>query len=576
MTQHRNPPIEGTAPRPAPALTVAIVGHRPGRIDDPAAVQARVGEILGLIRARVGSTSAGPDYAAEPPRLGLISALAEGADRLGAAAALEAGFALEAVLPFPVGEYERDFDHEGSREEFHALLARAASTLILDGKASARDRAYEAVGKALLDNCDLLIAIWDGKPGRGRGGTRDVVEEAVRRAIPVITVAPDGGTADLLRSPPGATGPERLEDLVATPLDGLDDLIADLVGAGPRDQEPGPTSSPDLTRPPSRPWHYSAYPLMLKLVGAGPKRAGGKTSAEPPPPPPPPPTALDEAFAWWDGAAIVAAQAFRSAVIVNFALAALAVVLAALSLFAGDAKWIFVVAEVATILLLLTNTWHAGRRHWQARWLESREVAEMLRVCLMLRKAGVGRGLATGETLGWNAWYVLALARASPLQAADLSESEAASRSLVAEVSGQATWNEATAHRMHFAGHRIERIGEMLFVTVLAAAISWLVLRVIEPHAAHDLKYALTAVTAGLPALATASYGIRVILDFAGIAERSRRMAAALRASLAAWNQTPPSAAALQEFTRRAADVMLGDVAAWRLLAEGRRLTIPG
>ena len=312
---------------------------------------------------------------------------------------------------------------------------------------------------------------------------------------------------------------------------------------------------------------------MLRLLGAGPKRAGGPVSTEPLSPQI---TALDEAFAWWDGAAIVAAQAFRSAVIVNFALAAFSVVLAAVSLFAGDAKWLFVVAEVATILLLLTNTWHAGRRHWQARWLESREVAEMLRVCLMLRKAGVGRSLATGETLGWNAWYVLALARASPLQTADLSEIEVASRSLVDEVSGQAMWNEATAHRMHSTGHRIERIGEMLFVTVLAAAIGWLVLRVIEPHAAHDLKYALTAVTAGLPAIATASYGIRVILDFSGISERSRRMAAALRASLAAWNQTPPSAASLQEFTRRAADIMLGDVAAWRLLAEGRRLTIPG
>ena len=88
--------------------------------------------------------------------------------------------------------------------------------------------------------------------------------------------------------------------------------------------------------------------------------------------------------------------------------------------------------------------------------------------------------------------------------------------------------------------------------------------------------HVLTAVTAGLPALATASYGIRLILDFEGVAERARRLAWALRRLLAEWETRPPSAAGLQDFARGAADIMLGDVAAWRLLAEGRRLAIPG
>ena len=42
------------------------------------------------------------------------------------------------------------------------------------------------------------------------------------------------------------------------------------------------------------------------------------------------------------------------------------------------------------------------------------------------------------------------------------------------------------------------------------------------------------------------------------------------------WAAETPSAARLQQFARNAADIMLGDVAAWRLLTEGRRLTIPG
>ena len=111
---------------------------------------------------------------------------------------------------------------------------------------------------------------------------------------------------------------------------------------------------------------------------------------------------------------------------------------------------------------------------------------------------------------------------------------------------------------------------------VLAAAIGWLVLRLANPGAAHELTYALTAITAGLPALATASYGIGVILDFEGIADRSGRMAAALRGSLAGWDPTRASVAELQGVARLAADIMLGDVAAWRLLAQGKRLKIPG
>jgi hypothetical protein len=285
---------------------------------------------------------------------------------------------------------------------------------------------------------------------------------------------------------------------------------------------------------------------------------------------------LEQAFDWWDETAVVAAQAFRSAVIVNFALAAMAVGLAALSLFSGDAKWVFVLAEVATIILLLGNTTLAGRRRWQERWLESREMAELLRVCLMLRKVGVGRGMAATGDPGWKASYVQALARSEPLESADLSDAATASRDLKAQVSGQAAWNEATAHRMHRAGHRIERFGETLFILVLAAAIGWLVLRLVNPEAAHELIYVLTAITAGLPAIATASYGIGVILDFEGIADRSRRMAAALRGSLTGWDPTRSNVAELQGAARLAADIMLGDVAAWRLLAQGRRLKIPG
>ena len=343
------------------------------------------------------------------------------------------------------------------------------------------------------------------------------------------------------------------------PLIALSDLIVAEVGF-----DDGPEAAALWFReaePPREPIIHGAYPLLLKLAGVGPKRRPRTArEADSPAEPVADPTSLRDAFAWWDQVAIQAAQAFRSAVIVNFSLAALAVVL----------------AEVITILLLTANTAGAGRRRWQERWLESREVAELLRVCSMLRQVGIGRGIADPGQGGMLGWYAGAYARSGTLAHVDLSDPASAGAPLVEEVRGQAEWNAATSHRMHLAARRIERFGEVLFHAVLVAAIGWLVLDLFAPQTAFALRYLLTAITAGFPALATASYGIRIILDFEGIAQRTGRIGSGLDALLVRWAAEAPSAARLQEFARNAADIMLGDIAAWRLLTEGRRLTIPG
>ena len=66
--------------------------------------------------------------------------------------------------------------------------------------AAARPRAYEAAGHLTLDNCDILLTVWDGKPGRGRGGTPEIIAEALERGVPVLHVhAADNTPPSLLR-----------------------------------------------------------------------------------------------------------------------------------------------------------------------------------------------------------------------------------------------------------------------------------------------------------------------------------------------------------------------------------------
>jgi predicted flavoprotein YhiN len=51
-----------------------------------------------------------------------------------------------------------------------------------------RDQAYAAVGRYVLEHCDVLIAIWDGQSAQGLGGTGDIVAQARQRGLPMAWI----------------------------------------------------------------------------------------------------------------------------------------------------------------------------------------------------------------------------------------------------------------------------------------------------------------------------------------------------------------------------------------------------
>lgn len=121
-----------------------------------------------------------------------LSCLADGADQIFARAVLDLGGVLEAVVP--AREYR-----DGLPGEWHAaydeLLGRAARVHRLDFTESTSE-SHMAGSERMLDEADVLFAVWDGKPARGYGGTADVVAEARRRAVPVRVVWPVGARRD--------------------------------------------------------------------------------------------------------------------------------------------------------------------------------------------------------------------------------------------------------------------------------------------------------------------------------------------------------------------------------------------
>jgi hypothetical protein len=125
-----------------------------------------------------------------PPIIGL-SCLALGADQLFARTVLDTGGQFIAILPFP--GYENVF-HGEAQYEYLSLLSKATSTICLERSDETDEEAYLLAGKVILEQSDVLVAIWDGMPAEGLGGTGDVVSAAIQSKIKVIQINPDTRT----------------------------------------------------------------------------------------------------------------------------------------------------------------------------------------------------------------------------------------------------------------------------------------------------------------------------------------------------------------------------------------------
>lgn len=123
----------------------------------------------------------------ERPIVG-VSCLARGADQVFARAVLELGGHLEVVLP--AADYRERKVKPDNRQEFETLIGQATTLRVLPFETSNRD-AYAAANEDVLSNVDALVAVWDGAPPDGRGGTGDTVHRARQRGIPVTVVWPE-------------------------------------------------------------------------------------------------------------------------------------------------------------------------------------------------------------------------------------------------------------------------------------------------------------------------------------------------------------------------------------------------
>jgi hypothetical protein len=574
-------------PKPRFALSVGIIGHRPNRLpeDSRSRIAREIAETLASIRTETLATHArhADCFSEFAPKLTLVAALAEGADRMAAEAALGLGFELEAPLPFAADEYEKDFDSHTSRMSFRRFLNQARAVLELDGDRMQAGKSYATAGLIVLDMSDLLVAVWDGGAAHGRGGTTELIAEAGRRGMPIIRVDATGQNLPRLHW-------RGLDDRHTTPMH-IDDHPAAALG------EALATAIEAQIRPPQNPAERGGldrflaegrrrltarieYPLLMFLLGVRWPRAGDilvpqperqadvlsatRSGA----------SAIIAAFGWADAIAVRFAQDFRSAVIANFLVSAVAVLVAVLNF---PYPWSAV--ELVLVTFLVVNALIGYKRRWHHRWIESREVAERLRVAAPMHALATRAPGPFGTAPTWPAWYARAISREAGLCGGRLDKEglAAARQELQALLRDQAAYHEITARRFKRLHGRLALVGLSLFIAAFllsAAAFAAIAFRLLS--VTPDMKYWMIVASASLPAFASAGYGIRMIGDFEGAAKRSARMKAQLDALASSIEKGGAEFEWLRDRAHKASDVILGDVANWRLAVESRELEMPG
>lgn len=159
-------------------MRVAVTGHMDVSADS-------VELIRNELRARLEDLDSGT------PVTG-ISCLARGADSIFAEEVLAAGGTLEVVLPSP--HYREKKVKPDHAPIFDRLIASANKVRTLPFEDVGKD-AYVAANDLLVEECDRLFAVWDGKKSGG-SGTASVVQQAETQGVPFTIVWPKGAKRD--------------------------------------------------------------------------------------------------------------------------------------------------------------------------------------------------------------------------------------------------------------------------------------------------------------------------------------------------------------------------------------------
>jgi hypothetical protein len=465
-------------------LRIGVTGHR--TLADERALGESVDVVISHLRSRAPSTPTTPIV------FEVVSPLGEGADRLVAARVLrDATATLEVPLPLPAEDYETDFLSNDSRLRFRELATRADSVWVVGG--GGRADAYTRVGAYLVDSCDVLIAIWDGRPARGPGGTADILGLAEKQGMPTFVISAE---------PPFVIR-EELVPIEFSLIDGAD--------------------------------RYNQMSLRAQRGGSIP-------------PPKPSQHATDEGaralepyVSWaepWYGPADSLANLYRNRFIwasrLLFLLSASAVLAVAISATAESIgpRRAFAAAEAA-LMCVTVALWLRVRRRLHDRWITTRFFTERLRSAVFLAFVGseslaepTPQGTYRSTSQEWLTRFFREIWRSRPRDRGSGAALEIAKAALRdAWIDRQIEYYDDRGRRHATSYVVLTVMSATLFATAIGAAI------LDASGAVSETEWSRTVVvlSIALPAFAAALIGIAALEQHARHAERFRLIARRLK-----------------------------------------------
>ena len=353
-------------------IRIGVTGHR--KLDDPAAMQALVKKAIdaeveklfpeesrqNIERVRRAGTTA--------ISFRVLSPLAEGADRVVARAVLDDPDArLDVVLPLTLEDYLEDFATEESRKEFENCSAVAESRSFCGRGASGMTAAIPATrpncaamptakwAEYVVDHCDVLIAVWDGQPSRGRGGTAEIVQYAQEQNRPIIRVW--GDSFEVLNR-------DNNNGLDASALDAIDRFNRQAITP---EQRAGYVKNLDHE-------HFEKPETAAEIPASVREFVNGRL------------------FPYYAQASILAKESqkrFYRAGKFIYVLSAAAVGCAALGVLFPALAWAGFSVELVLLIIIWLTLRQARRKHSHQGWIENRFLAERIRCGIFMAICGV-------------------------------------------------------------------------------------------------------------------------------------------------------------------------------------------
>jgi hypothetical protein len=653
--------MSDTAVMPAPRLSIGVTGHRendPGFAENRAQIAAALAAICAFLdscRARESATLG----IAIPARLHTL--LADGTDQLLAQIAAERGWEIIAPLPFGKRLNAAINSTAGDADDVRAVLAGARprnpdSAARLDaiegwyGRArlfelaerddhiarlwlaaleepgnSAAARTFVAAtsqrasiaGRVMLEQSDILIAVWNGSVRELPGGTGHTIAKALAMGTPVLcidTAAPADWRVLLT--------PEAL--YAAGSPGNRDETLAATVRAAVRPQEGGALRHGAETLQ-HEVWHRASNPLWtqyrrietlfggegrplrsLRQVYETPDEiatgsAAGMVEAVAALP------GIDKSFAddlgrailrrfaWSDGISTRLSDAYRGGMVANFVLSALAIAagIAYQPLADERVKWVFALAEFLLLTGILAITWLGTRRRWHRRWFETRRVAEYLRHGMILSLLGTARPPGRwpkGIQTSWPEYYARATLREAglpPLTVTAAYLRAALDTLLGRHVADQAVYHRTKARRLRTVHHRLDKLSTTLFLLAFLSVTGYLTIKGLsvvgwlDPDFPKSLSKIFTYMGVIFPTFGAAIAGIRYFGDFERFAAISEVSAGKLEIvhrrlqTLLADPAFEPEFANASDLAHAMDDIVVEEIENWQAVFGGKHIAVP-